>query len=167
MKARLIVTLLAVWLIMGCSLDSIDDPISKRADLERTLTMMIQYEEYGKFKIIESKECPDLNKHLLYGEFKHKDLGRVATWATLCTDYQLDNYLDGKFTLENGEEIYYSSTVTEEDALGRFYVCNIKGGTGRYFNATGKLVIYTEMYPDFKVHMGYRHLGEGVIAYGK
>ncbi len=169
MKARLFITFLSLTLIMGCSYDSIDDPLIEgvpsevKSSDEAKMVTPIQFEEYGTFKVEPSKECPNLKMHYLNGNFSSSILGEVKTQTLLCTDKDKQNSLNGVMWLKRGYKIFYESELTEEDSKGLYYIYKITGGTGIYENITGKFKVHFEMAYENNIKGSYRHFAEGMF----
>ncbi len=170
MKSRLIIVLLGILMIMGCSYDQIDDPLIEEALSDMKIsddTMVvtpIRFIENGKFKVVPSKDCSSLEMYYLSGNFRTSIWGQVKTRTYLCTDNIKENTLNGVMWLESGSKIFYESELTEEDSKGPYYVYIINGGTGLYENATGKFNVYFGRVHENKIMGSYRHAAEGFIS---
>ncbi len=176
MKARIILTLaLMAMIFLGCSKNSLVDPINETQDLEKNqpnltskaaTTQPFSIIGNGTLAIVESLECDEgLANVQMRGKSKIKNLGMVKTLMKNCTDYNNKNFIKGVHTFGNGNQLNFYSDESGIDRNGRFHVIIYYGGTGKFKNAIGKIKLYcTENYVG-PLKGTYSNYGKGTLTY--
>ncbi|NNK88414.1 MAG: hypothetical protein HKO90_09035 [Flavobacteriaceae bacterium] len=166
MRAQLIISLISLLLIMGCSYEPIDEPLIDAVPSEQKEKAMkpilVHAKENGSFWTVDSQECSVKGLHILQGQFNSKPLGYVKTRYSICMDKGYA--LSGTFKTGSEDKIYFQSFRVEEDDIGEYFMLEVFGGEGKFTNAIGKIKLYLNIDLLSKLEGNYYHKLEGSIS---
>lgn len=173
MKTRTILMLaLSAMLIMSCSREAIEAPITDTADLEMNFsndgtkaptTIKIFMEGFGTMKMVKPTECLGLNQVEMEGMSQELQLGRFKTITRNCTDFGKQNYIKGMhISMESGDKLYFESEVSGIDDEGKWYNYVYVGGTGKYKDVKGEIKYHSSSNGAI---LDYKNHGEGYLIF--
>lgn len=169
MKLKLIVSIFALTLLLGCS-DQTDpiDETSANETIMRGQNKPLKINGNGTFAAGPNINCTDYLVQIdLSGSGNATLIGLFSAELTWCWSPPTNElYISGVITAANGDEINIESTgqgIGENGEVYESYV--MEGGTGRFADAYGEINLYTTTVFETEASGTWTNYGEGFLSY--
>lgn len=134
--------------LTGCSPNSsetLDNDINSE-DFQPTINEGVtdfKIESTGVFEKSDTKTCDDaIGVFLNRGQSNSGALGSLKAEFSICTDSEDNEFYNGSYTNDYGDEFWIRSVDSGTDELGKWNLLVIEGGTGIFENAIGEITIH-------------------------
>ena len=162
--------ILATFLLisLGCSKDSIDEPIIERQLETQTVStkkmMTLNFKELGKFELVKPDACSFDGQYNVYGDLEDENYGLFSTKILICTDFDSNFFLKGAQYAPNGDALHFFADHISKDGNGYWVELNYYGGTGEFEFASGQVKVKMTEGFQGNTHGAYIFYGKGTLS---
>lgn len=170
-KPIFLIFAICVLTIIGCSptsSESLDSDINSE-EIQPAINATgteFKIESTGVFETSDTRTCENaVQVFFNRGESSSAVLGLLKAEFNICTDSGENEFFNGFYIDDYGDEFWVSSVDSGIDERGKWNLLIIDGGTGIFENATGEITIHRlERFttPDTGT---FTDTGEGIINY--
>ena len=165
MKTRLVLSVIVLALVfIGCS----DDPVEQTTEstnVDRGAERPFKVRSAGTFGVVEPDVCAPLAQIILEGTGNGTHIGLFDVVITWCDDFAGTTIQTGVVTAANGDKLYFYTSGFGADENGEYGEYTFEGGTGRFEDSNGFLILYNTVEFTGQGVGTYSNYGEGWLSY--